>query len=397
MPSAFRLARFVILTTAGLAPVAQPAAAQQGERPWKPAARIQADVRYDDNPFLLSPSQKSKLETVSAGDLQSGRFRDMESVTDVIPVAVARAELAGPGLSGRALQIFAEAAYEANVQNGRRRHAELRLDVEQAFPKAGRLRLRADWRPSYFWKNYLSDAVDLNADGNISAGERIYRPGTSHELDLSLNVRRRLVRSRAELPVTVSGELEVGYFKRGYDAPFAGRDRHGPGVGAGIAVNVGPQWTVGLDYTYQSLHADVVREVQILDETAFGVDFNGTNGASDVDARAFELIDRSRTEHNLKASVERALSGSVTVQLGYARRSRSSSSTQPYDVSDRGRRDTRNAVEGEIVGRLARSLRWRLGAALAKQTTNRAGDPGSTGEVADYTRHVFVAGLQYRF
>jgi hypothetical protein len=300
-------------------------------------------------------------------------------------------------LSGRALQISAEAAYEANAQNGRRRHAELRFDVEQALPKAGGLRLRADWRPSYFGKNYLSDAVDLSADGNISADERIYRPGTSRELDLSLNVRRRLVRSRSEPSVTVSGELEVGYYTRGYDAPFAGRDRHGPGVGAGIAVNTGPRWTVGLDYTYQSLHADVVREVQILDETAFGVDFNGTNGANDVDARAFELVDRSRTEQNLKASVETVVSGSVTVLLNYTRRTRTYSSSQPYDVSDRGRRDTRNEVEGEIVGRLAHALRLRLGAVLAKQTTNRTGDPGSTGEVADYTRHVFAAGLQYRF
>ena len=365
-------------------------AAAAAQSSWRPAARLGTEVRRDGNPFLLTSALHSRLGAPSAGDLVSGRFRDMESARDVIPVATAQISLTGPGLAGRDLEIATDIDYEANLDNARRRHAELTFAVEQALAKSGRLRLRADWRPSYFWKNYLGDAVDLSGDGNITADERIYRAGTSREIDVTLNYRRRLKKG-------VRGEVEVGYFTRGYDAPFAGRDRHGPGAGVGLSADVGPRWTVGLDYAVQSLASDVTREVMILDETEFGVDFNGVNGPTDTDARAFELVDRSRLEHNVQLSAETQLSRTVTLSLVYARRMRVFGSTQPYDVADRDRHDTRNELEAELAVRLAHGLRLTLSGATAKQTTNRAGDPGSTGEVADYTRSVFAAGLAYRF
>ncbi len=369
-------------------------AAAQG---WHPAARLGAEVRFDDNPFLLTPTQKDRLRTLSAADVLSGRFRDMTSATDAIPVAGAEVALEGPGLLGRALEVSARAVYEANAQNARRRHAELTFDIAQSLPKTGRLRLRVDWRPSYFPRNYLSDATDLSGDGNISADERVYRAATSREVDLSLNYRHRLMKSRESRPVGVTGELALSYFARSHDASFVGRDRRGPGVGAGVAVELGPRWTVGLDYAYQSLGADTVREVLILDETAFGVDFNGVNGASDADARAFELVDRSLTDQNLRASVETALSGAVTLQVAYVRRTRAFGSTQPYDVSDRGRHDTRNELEVDFAVRFAHDLRLTLAGTAAQQKTNRAGDPGSTGEVVDYSRRVVTARFEYRF
>ncbi len=357
---------------------------------WRMAARVEGVFRYDDNPFLLSAGRKQQLDQVSPADSVSGRFRDMTSATDGVPMVGGQLRATGPGLGGRDLELSAEAGYDVNIDNARRRHAELLLGVEQSLPKAGRLRLRADWRPSYFAKNYLSDASDVSGDGNISPDERVYRAGTSHEIDLTLNYRRRLVKA-------VRGELELGYFARGYDAPFAGRDRRGPGASAGVAVELNPRWSVGLDYDFQALHADPTREVLILDELDFGVDFNGTNGVADTAARAFELVDRSRTEQELRASVETELSDGVNLQLAYALRSRNFSSTQPYDVSDRDRHDTRHELEAELTVRVAHGMRLVLGGVAAKQNTNRAGDPGSTGEVSDYSRRVVTAGLEYRF
>lgn len=391
MPRLPCLARY---TLAGLSVfLARPVAAQQ----WHPSARVATEVRAETNPFLLTSAQRDRLAAPSAGDSISGRFRDMERASDVIPVAAADVSLTGPGLGRRDLQVSSAVSYEANVRNAARRHAELEFTVEQALPKAGRARLRADWRPSYFWKNYLSDATDGNGDGNITSDERIYSPGTSNEVDLTLNLRRRLMKARDTRPVELLGEVEVGYFTRSYDAPFAGRDRRGPGAGAGLTANFGKHWTTGLDYTVQSLHADVGREVMVLDETAFGVDFNGVNGANDTDARAFELVDRSRLEHNIQASVGTELSQTVTLSVAYARRMRVFSSKLPFDVADRDRRDTRNELEAGLAVRVAHGLRLTLSGSTARQTTNRAGDPGSTGDVADYSRSVIAAGLAYRF
>jgi hypothetical protein len=371
-----------------------PVAAQS---PWRPVAHLGAEVRRDGNPFLLTATQRDRLAAPSFADSVSGRVRDMESPTDVIPVVTADASLTGHGLGRRDLEISTAVAYEANLHNARRRHAELQFTVEQALPKAGRARLRAEWRPSYFWKNYLSDAIDASGDGNITPEERVYRPGTLHEVDITLNLRRRLLKARDTRPVELLGEVELGYFARGYDAPFAGRDRRGPGAGLGLTANFGARWTAGLDYAFQSLQADVAREVLILDETAFGVDFNGTNGANDVEARGFELVDRSRVEHDIRASVETQLSPTVTLGVAYGRRMRAFSSTQPFDVAARDRHDTRNELEAELAVRLAHGLRLTLSGSTARQATNRAGDPGSTGDVADYSRSVVAAGLAYRF
>lgn len=391
-----RLGFAIVLETVGLL-LAGTAGAQQPDASWKAAVRLRGEVAYDNNPFLLNASARQRLSSMSAADSQSGRFGDMESVGDVIPVTAVRAGLSGPGLSGRDLELMADLGYEANLRNTRRNHAELGLRVEQELSKGGRLRLEADWRPRYFWKNYLRDAVDANVDGTITPDERVYGPGTSREIDLTLEYRRRLVKARRSSPVEVTGELQVGYFSRAYDAPFAGRDRRGPGVGAELGAELGKKWTAGLAYGYQSLSADTSREVLILDETAFGVDFNGNGNATDLAARAFQLVDRSRAEHNVELSVGTEVGKNATLEVQYALRLRRFSSTQPYDVSDRDRRDTRHELGAELDLGVAHGVHLRFGGLLAKQNTNRAGDPGLTGEVADYSRAVVTAGLSYRF
>jgi opacity protein-like surface antigen len=369
----------------------------QQAQSWKPAARVQAGVQYDGNPFLLTAVRKSKLGAVSAADSQSGRFRDMTNATDVIPTPSLHLGIAGPGLGGRPLEIAADVAYEANLQNRRRRHAELGVGIRQALRRGGRLRLGVDWRPSYFHKNYLADAVDLNSDGLIGPDERRYASGTSNEVDVALSYRHRLVKSTKRRALGVTAEIEAGYFDRSYDAPFAGRSRSGPGAGAGLTFQLSRRWAVGLDYAFASLGGNAVQEVLILNENDFGQDFNGNGSVTDDSARAAVLVDRSRLEHELGVSVAGELGKAATLSLGYARRVRNFSSSQPFDVVNRDRHDARNELSTELDVRLAAPLHLVLGARRAAQTTNRAGDPGSSGEVTDYARAVASVGVRYRF
>lgn len=375
---------------------AGPVAAQRDGRSWRPTVQVRGVTVYDDNPFLLTTESKRRLDQLSSEDAQSGRFRDMESASDLIPVSAIALGLSGPGLTGRALDVSAGATYEANLRNARRRHAELDLTVAQALPHTGRLRVRAAWRPEYFSKNYLGDAVDANTDGLIAPDERRYAAGTSNELDLSLGYRHRLVKATSRRPFAVSAELEAGYFRRSYDAPFAGRSRRGPGVGADVELALGRRWVVEVAYTYASEQADPTREVSILNENDFGQDFNSNGSFVDDSARAFERVDRSRAEHELGLSVRTELSAAVSAEVGYERRARVFGSSQPYDVANRDRRDTRNEIAVDVGIRLGRGLRLSLGGRLATQATNRSGDPAATGEVTDYTRRVAHAGLRYR-
>lgn len=387
----------ISIATLTLTALGSAGAPGQEAKRWKPAARVQAEVRYDNNPFLLTPGSKNRLESGSSADALSGRFLDMPSATDLIPVPSLRLGIAGPGLGGRTLDIEADVAYEANLRNAQRRHAELGLGIRQSLRRGGRIRLSADWRPSYFHKNYLADAVDLNSDGDIGPEERRYAGGTSNEVDVALSYRHRLVKSTKRHPLGVTADIEVGYLDRSYDAPFAGRSRSGPGASARLEFQLSRRWALGLDYGFASLGGDPAQEVLILNENDFGQDFDGNGSATDDSARAAVLVDRSRVEHELGVSVQGELGKAATIEVGYGRRMRNFSSSERFDVVNRDRRDVRSELAADLDLRLASGVHLVLGARRAAQRTNRAGDPGASGEVADYTRYVASAGLRYRF
>lgn len=389
----FRLS-LMLLAVLALAPGTR---IQAQQRSWTGTARASADVGYDDNPFLLKRGRKRDLEQGSAADATSGRFTDMESATDFVPRPTLELGLEGSGLGGRSLDLTAELAYEANLENARRRHAELDFTVAQALRRDGRLRLDVEWRPAYFHKNYLRDAVDVSGDGNITPEERRYEAGTSHEVEVWGAYRHRLVNGTRERPLELRAELELGYARESYDAPFAGRGRRGPGAGLDLSLDLDRRWTVGLDYRYRSLAADVTPEVLLLDETAFGTDFNGNGNASDIAARALVDVDRSRAEHAVTLTVAGELGPAAVLEVGYEYRRRVFGSDQPYDVLNRDRVDGRNEMSADLDVRLASGFHVMIGARHLGQTTNRAGDPGSTGDETDYTRNVLSAGLRYRF
>jgi hypothetical protein len=374
---------FIIV--AGIAVLIPVPAAGQG---WRPTARVQTEVRADDNPFLLDADHKGRLANPSAGDQANGRYRDMESATDIIAIPSIQFRGKGDGLGGRTLAISADAAYELNVHNQARRHAELRFEVEQRVRKGGDVRFTADWRPSYFHKNYLEDAVDLNTDANISSAERIYTRATSRDLDLALQYRQQIN--------TVSAAFSAGYLNRRYAAPFDVRSRRGPGFRGDLALQASPAVTLGVGYSLASLAGDPGTAVLILDESEFGVDFNGNLTTTDSSARAAVLVDYSRLEQQLGASIT-TQAGVVTVALEYDRRTRDFSSTQPYDVANRDRHDVLNefTLAGEVE--MGAAARLAAGYRRGSQTTNRPADPGSTGDASDYTRTMAWLGVRYRF
>jgi hypothetical protein len=68
-----------------------------------------------------------------------------------------------------------------------------------------------------------------------------------------------------------------------------------------------------------------------------------------------------------------------------------------YDVVNRARRDVLKELRADVDLRLGAGVHFDAGVRRAKQTTDRAGDPGSLGEVADYSRFVASTGLRFRF
>lgn len=387
--------RSCVFALSALAVFASVAGAQTNDA-WRLYSSFGVEAEFNDNVFLLSPGRKADLAVPTAGFVASGRFVDMESATDVITTLRAAVGIRGPGLLGRRLQIVPAVSYDYYARNQERRHVTGALTIRQSLPNGGRLQLTGKLKPSYFAKNYLVDAIDQDGNGSIDQGERVYQAGVYDQSGVWLDYRLPLVKSTKRQPFGARLQIGGGYERRVYDAPFAGRDRDGPTVRAALPVNLTRSLALELGYSFASPSATPSREVLLLDERDFGVDFNGNGVATDSLARAFELVDRSRRDHVLGAAVRVGLGRRVDLVVDYGFRWRRFSSKQPFDVARTGRRDLRQRAGIELDARLARGLKLEVRANYADQNSNRPGDPASTGEIDDYTRRGASLGLSYR-
>lgn len=372
-----------------------PAKAPKPGKGWQADVESKAAVQYDDNVFLLSPSQRSALASPSSATTVSGRYEGMESANDMIGVGNIAIQVSGPGARGRTLEITPEISYEFASRNQLRREAAGALSIAQSLGAGRRIRLKAGSTPSHFSRNYLSDAVDADANGSISSGERIYTRGQYGEYSIVGDLRLPLgaKSSKGASVVLVAGG---GYYARSYDAPFAVRDLSGPT--ATISLDVGQKSPVELELTYDlaSLSAVPGPQIMLLDEPVYNIDFNGNANTTDLSARAVVDIDRSRLEHQIGGTLIFDTGSRVNASLGYDYRIRSFRSTLPYDEDNAGRRDNRSGIRGSLRAKMAKGVYLSTGAKFLTQGTNRP--LGSAlGEEADYRNIVASVGLQASF
>ena len=362
---------------------------------WSADVESKAALQYDHNVFLLSSGQRAELGSPSSDVRISGRYESMESANDLLAIGNIGLQVSGPGVGGRTLEITPELSYELASRNELRREAAAALSIAQSFGGGRRIRLSAQAAPSHFSRNYLADAVDADANGSISPAERIYAKGEYGDYSIGGDIRLPLSgKSRKRSLAVLSAGL--GYYARSYDAPFAVRDLTGPTAALGL--EFAPRAPLGLEVTYELavLSADAGRQVVLLDEAAYGVDFNGNGNATDLEARAVVDIDRSRLEQQLGGALAFDMGKRLSGLLGYEYRLRSFRSKLPYDEADAGRRDSRSGIRGSVKTRLAKHVSMLVGAKFLSQTTNR-GLGSALGEEADYTNLLASVGLQASF
>ena len=365
--------------------------AQQAARGWTFAPTFGAAVEFDDNPFLFAPGRKDRLAAPPAGTPAS-RYANMESATDVLTRLRAELEFRGPGLGGRTMAITPDFGYDHYTSNGERSSWKAGIAVAQSLPRGSRLRVRAEMTPSTFFKNYLSNATDANGDGSIALSERAYAPGSSSERTVSVDYLFRVKKSRKTSPTEAFVRVGAGHAAESYDAPFSVRDRAGPFASLALALDRG-RLELEAGYDFASMGATPGRAVRLLDEPDFGVDFNGNGRTSDMDARAFEMVDYSRTEHGLSLAGQFPMGKRTTLRAEVEHRRRRFSSSQPYDVANNGRTDSRNTVGAGLSVKVRSGLRFLAGVEMRKQSLNKPLD--TAGDVSDYSRLRLTSGFTY--
>ena len=157
---------------------------------WKTRWELAGDLGYNGNVFKLSPSSKKKLELVSPAYQASGRFKDMESVDDMI-ISPSFGVKTG---DSKDLLLGLKADYNKYLRNPELGYLRLDFSAGKKFSKRSSVVLRSKLLPDRFQRNYLADATDLT--GHVSPSERIYKAASYTQWLNSLEYKYRFIKQK---------------------------------------------------------------------------------------------------------------------------------------------------------------------------------------------------------
>ncbi len=366
---------------------AKPKPVKKAADEWTASPAVRLDVAYNSNIWQLDGEDQDRLLADQPGDQISGRYDDLESIEDWIFTPSVRLGAKGPSPFGGKLEAYAELEWQQYAVNTARSHLRARLGAEQKVGANGRLGLDVEFIPDYFHENRLSDATDFT--GSVSSSERVYKAAHYRQIEASLSYRHTLVESD---DFSLDGVAAVGLRLR--NSTFDSRDEFAPPVEIGLRARSWKRVKWKLAFQLEQIDSPGEREVLLRDEPFFGTDLNGDGDLIDVDARAFETVDRSRRETSVIAGVEVEVIEAVSIGLEWKRTRKDWSSGELYDTSHRDRTDTHDEIELTAKVRLSREWEVRFQYEYTLQESNRDADP--SGESHDYKRNIFVLSVIFR-
>lgn len=367
---------------------------------WQFRTDVEAEVEYNTNVYHLSPAQESRLERNSPENQASGRFKDMESVSDFIVTPAVKFTAKGSGLGGKDFLVRPHARYKQYTLNQKKSHFELGVGFRHDAGADGTVGLDLSYAPGVFSKNYLASVT--NWVGPVLLDERIYLPGTHDDAAVEVFYRRRMFKGKERKMLHPSvkkayGEFLLGYENRKYDAPFEKRDSDSFKAGAGLDLELRNKTDVSVSYIFETISTPVETEVLIRNEPDFGVDFNGDTDTVDLDVASLQNVDRSRNEHTFAVKGAIMLDDNWLGKARYELRIQNYKSNEPFDVTRVDRTDIRHriglGVERELAPNLTLGLDWLWTSENAGRDALAAIDPT---ESKSYSVHQLSAVLAYR-
>ena len=352
---------------------------------------------FDDNPFLLSDARKAGVDAPSASSLTSGRYTSIAGSNDFITSLRGGLNAEGPALLGHKLTLGADARYEYYQKNAKRRNVLYDLRAIQSLGHGTHIAARAEILPSYFFRNFLANAVDLNANGVIEPNERVYAAGTYSDKEFSGELRQRLVKSTDNHPFGAELILKGGHETRDYQQPFETRGHRGPFAGVSGVLDLSSSVALEGEYRRASLKSTPGTSVVLLNEPDFNRDFNGNGTVTDLRVRSVQMVDFSRIEQDMAAHFRIRSSDAVETTLSYARRLRNYQSQQPYDIYNNTRHDKRDRFGLDIAYHFSprRSVHFGANGEIQK-LTNTLRPTATLDDATNYTRKGFYVSWSHK-
>ncbi|MDH4227087.1 MAG: hypothetical protein OEV59_04955 [Deltaproteobacteria bacterium] len=360
----------VIFLSAGFSFAAEPqsSAADKNDNKadsWKGSLVLGVELTKESNIYNLTSKAADDLDINAPNDVASGRFKNMESVDDLIFSPSIFAIFKTPGDSD--IEIRPRLTYHMFTDNSEKSHPVFDIKVKKGFSGDKFLALETEYMTNVFKKNYLADAVDQNANNNISSSEKIYKGAYYTDTLVDIIYGQNLwktMKTDGIGPIfeKISADVLLGVEYKEYDAPFAARSEDVLKIGAGVKFDFKGNISVRGAYLREQATTPVKAEIMILDETILGVDLNGVGGIAQTKAKTMQNIDRAHNDNtfSLKVDVEFPSNWNWFVKLKHS--TQTYTSKEKYDFTHKDREDTLDSfglgVEKEIIKDLRLAVEW---------------------------------------
>lgn len=347
---------------------------------------LDIEFEHSDNIFHLTDSQQSLMEANASEDSNSGRFENMESVSDDIISPTFGMKYDFKGLDGADLKFSGRVRYNYYNKNREKSYPEAKIRLKNDIGKKGALVLEGNFLFDFYKKNYLSGYDDENDNGNIPRDERIYSSAIYDEYEGSLAYEYELFKNKGNALSQMDIKPFLGFSTRSYNSPFDNRGRNTAFIGVEGTLEFLSKIDLGLVYQYEKTSYPGDNELVLFDEERFESDVNG-DGEITGNAPLTTIIDRSADRHTFGINPSFKITKDARLYLGYEKRISYYNSDNPLDLDHYDNTSDRTRFKAGFEYDFSKS--WSTGIEY-RQTDDEDDEDG------DYTENCFALSVRYK-
>lgn len=345
------------------------------------------DFEYTDNVFRLTHDQISTMNENDPDDILSGRYNEMDSLSDYIFTPRIGIKWGSDSPFGGKLRLTSWLRYNFYLKNDDSGFPEGRITLKNSIGEKGSLSFEGNFIYGYKKKNYLSSIDDTNGNGNISKDERTYSAAIYDEYEGIIGYRHEFIKDKDKRLSELHIRPFAGYSTRTYNSSFKNRDRDN--VFGGVEVQFEFINKIDLDITYlcESVSSPGNVELVLFDETVSGIDVND-DGSIKRNAPLYTGIDRSSDRYTFKIDPSIRLTKDIKLYLGYSKRTSEYTSNNSLDIEHYNQKAYRKKYKSGISYDFLKS--WSIEAEYCKTEDQ---DP----EDGMYKENSYLFTLKYKF
>jgi hypothetical protein len=320
---------------------------------------VETELEYSDNVFQLTEDQQSKMESKDERDIHSGRFKDMESISDyIIKPRIGLKYVSESSLGGK-FGVASWIRYNYYTKNEKSSYPEGRITFNNSIGENGVLSLEGNFADGYFKKNYLSGVNDIDGNGNIPREERIYSPAIYDEYEELLSYEHKIINNKDKMVTGLDIRPFSGLHYRKYNSPFGNRDQNIILGGLGLNLEFISRIKLGLIYQYERVSSPNDEEICLFDENIAGFDGNG-DGKFKSNAPLITHIDRSSNRHTIEINPSIKLTKDVSFYIEYSKRVSVNTSDNPLDIDHYHTKAYRQQIKSGITYNFSKTWSVRI-------------------------------------